>query len=378
MNMRHLKSIFPRFAGISCGLLAIFLTACVPAAAQLSTAEPDPLARIRDAAKSNVQACSATGETLCEQVAPRIIANALGDSPLADNLRRVRAELSGGASKSTAAARAVAWGVAAFQDAGVEVHTEKYTNPNESSSERENVAAEIRGREKPEEWVLVGAHLDPRVNGPGMLDYNCDAAMVIEAARDIVRTGIRPRRSIRFVLFTGGEHGIAGPWAYVRTHRAELDLARAAIIFRSGCSRMTGYSLNGRHDIEPGLREAMKPAESLGASNYNFEARMGTDNFDFLLEGVPTLTAKQMSPEGGHESVPAGVSPDTIDIADMKHNTAIVAVTAFGIAERAEPIGPRQSRSQIESLLNITGLELPMKSTNLWLLWKSGERGRIP
>src|SRR5579872_5260896 len=104
MNMRHLKNIFPCFVGISCGLLAIFLTACVPAAAQLSTAEPDPLARIRDAAKSNVQACSATGETLCEQVAPKIIANALGDSPLADNLRRVRAELSRGASESTAAA----------------------------------------------------------------------------------------------------------------------------------------------------------------------------------------------------------------------------------------------------------------------------------
>ncbi len=63
--------------------------ACLPAAAQLSPSQPDPLARIREAAQGNTQACSATGETLCEQVAPKIIANAQGDSPLAENLRRL-------------------------------------------------------------------------------------------------------------------------------------------------------------------------------------------------------------------------------------------------------------------------------------------------
>ena len=229
--------------------MAIFLTACVPAAAQLSNAEPDPLARIRDAAKSNVQACSATGETLCEQVAPKIIANALGDTPLGDNLRRVRAELSGGASESTAAARAVAWGVAAFQDAGLEVHTEKYDEcrmraPREANWSR-NVAAEIRGREKPEEWVLVGAHLDPRANGPGMLDYNCDAAMAIEAARDILRTGIRPRRSIRFVLFTGPS-----------------DALRASMKTTTNSSRVRGRTcaLTARSSIWLALQSSSGPA----------------------------------------------------------------------------------------------------------------------
>jgi hypothetical protein len=53
---------------------ALFVAGVLPAAAQLSPAEPDPLARIRDAAKTNVQACSATGESLCEQVAPKIFA----------------------------------------------------------------------------------------------------------------------------------------------------------------------------------------------------------------------------------------------------------------------------------------------------------------
>src|SRR5690348_17325550 len=129
MNMGYVYRITMRLRTTSPRLLAIFLAACVPAAAQLSSAEPDPLARIRDAAKTNVQVCSATGETLCEQVAPKIIENALGESPLAENLRRLTDEIGGRMTGTPEEARAVAWGVAAFRDAGVDVHTEKYTIP---------------------------------------------------------------------------------------------------------------------------------------------------------------------------------------------------------------------------------------------------------
>jgi carboxypeptidase Q len=350
-----------------------FLMAFLHAAAQLAPAQPDPLAKIRSAAQANPQACSATGETLCEQVAPKIIANAQGESPLSENLRRLNDEVQG-VSGSEAAARIVSWAVAAFRDAGLDVHTEKYANRNSGPAELENMVAEIRGREKSDEWVLVGAHLD---TWP-LSENSCDAAAVIEAARDILRTGVRPRRSIRFVLFTGNEEGMPGSWAYVRWHRAELDRARAAIVFRSRCGQVTGYVLNGRHDIEPGLREAMKPIESLGAGHYDFGAPLGTDNFDFLVEGVPTLTAIQVPTSYVLDSPAAVGTPDKIDIADLKRNTAIVAVTAFGIAERASPIGPRQSRAEIESLLKTSGLEGAMKATRLWPLWKSGERGRLP
>jgi carboxypeptidase Q len=362
-------------------LLAAFIFVnVIPAAAQLSSPQPDPLARIREAA-SNTPACSATGESLCEQVAPKIIANAQGESPLAENLRRLTDEIGGGASGSPAAARVVAWAVAAFRNAGLDVHTEKFTERAGDPDDQENVVAEIRGREKPDEWVLLGAHLDSWVHGPGVQDNSCDAAAVIEAARDILLTGIRPRRSVRFVLFTGGE-AVPGSWAYVRAHRAELDGARAAIILHSLCLRVTGYSLNGRHDIELGLREAMNPAESLGAGHYDFAVAPGIDDdFDFLLEGVPTLAAIRV-PTSYVFDAPAEVgTPDKVAIADLKHNTAVVAVTAFGIAERGAPIGPRQSRAQINSLLKTSGLEQAMKGTPLWPLWplwQSGERGRKP
>jgi hypothetical protein len=122
----------------------------------------------------------------------------------------------------------------------------------------------------------------------------------------------------------------------------------------------------------------MKPIESLGAGHYDFGAPLGTDNFDFLVEGVPTLTAIQV-PTGYVLDSPAAVgTPDKIDIADLKRNTAIAAVTAFGIAERVEPLGSRQSRAEIGSLLKASGLDERMKITGLWPLWESGDRGRLP
>lgn len=365
------------------GLFAVlFLASVLPAAAQLSPVQPDPLARIRDAAKGNTQACSATGETLCEQVAPKIIANAQRDSPLTENifhLNDLTEAIGNERDGASAMAREVAWGVAAFRDAAIDVHTEKYTTPNGGPAEQENVVAEIRGREKPDEWVLVGARLDSFRHFPGAVGDNCDAAMLIEAARDIMSTGVRPRRSIRFVLFTATSPSTSASWGYVRSHRAELDRARAAILLGSRCKQVTGYQLNGRQDIEAGVREAMKPIESLGASHYDFGAALPVDAFDFVLEGVPTITA-YLVPSKDPIDVPRPfvTTIDKTEITDPERDTAIVAVTAFGIAERAEPIGPRQSRVEVESLLKITGLEQQMKTTGLWPPWESGERGHLP
>jgi peptidase M28-like protein len=380
--------------------VALLFAGALPALAQLSPSEPDPLARIRDAAKSSVQACSATGESLCEQVAPKIIANTQGDSPLAENLRQITKALKDH-QKGTSEDAAAAWAVAAFRGVGLEAHTEKYLAPplrsEGRSHQRENVVAEIRGREKPEEWVLLGAHLDSFALSSNEVDEACAAALVIEAARDIQITGVRPRRSIRFVLFGGrvrahlvrpaagrgvaqeleNDQRTAGSWAYVRGHRDELDRVRAAILFDAGASGMNGFVLNGRRDIESGIREAMKPVGSMGGANLTFDASVGTDSLDFLLEGIPTVEAAAVdaADTGGHGA--SSNSPEKIDIKSLKRDTAIAAVTVFGIAERSEPLGPRLSRAEIESLLKTTGLAEQMKTKQLWPLWESGERGRL-
>jgi len=269
--------------------------------------------------------------------------------------------------------------IARFLAAGQKVQAH-FDMPNHigAPANSENVVAEIRGREKPDEFVLVGAHLDSWDLGTGALDDGCNVAMIIDAARIIHASGAIPRRSIRFVFFTGEEQGMLGSAAYAHSHRAELDRMIAAIIFDSGVGRITGYSLGGRKDIVPAVRTALEPLKPLGAMDLTLDAGMDTDNFDFILEGVPTLEANQEPANYMLNYHAASDTFDKIDFKGLKHNAAIAAVTAFALADGEERIGSRQSRAQIEELLKQTGLDKEMKDAGFWPLWEKSDRGREP
>jgi carboxypeptidase Q len=257
----------------------------------------------------------------------------------------------------------------------VQVHFDmpnRVTGPVES----ENVVAEIHGREKPDEFVLLGAHLDSWELGTGALDNGCNAALVIDAARVIHSSGVQPRRSIRFVLFTGEEQGMLGSAAYARAHEAEMDKMIAAIVYDSGSGRVTDYSISGRKDIQAALGEDLKPVQTLHPVNVTLDAELGTDNFDFLLEGIPTLVADQ---EPANYMLNYHAESDTfdkVDMAEVKNNVAIAAVTAYAIADAPGRLGERQSRVEIQQLLNDTGLAAQMKSLGFLPQWLSGARGR--
>ena len=244
--------------------------------------------------------------------------------------------------------------------------------------EQENVVGEIRGYEKPDEAAILGAHLDSWELGTGALDNGCNAAMVIEAARAIKATGLLPRRTIRFVLFSGEEQGTIGSYEYVKAHRAEMDKIRGMIAYDAGIGRVTGYSLGGRRDIETGVREILKPLESWGANNHTYDASFGTDNFDFLLEGVPTLVANQEEANYLPNYHAASDTFDKVDIRELKLHAALAALTAWGIADRAAPLGKRLSRSELDTLVKETGLDQQMKILGYWKAWQSGARGRQP
>ena len=244
--------------------------------------------------------------------------------------------------------------------------------------EQQNVVGEIRGYEKPDEAVILGAHLDSWELGAGALDNGCNAALVIEAARAIKATGLLPRRTIRFVLFSGEEQGTVGSFEYVKAHRAELDKIRAMITFDAGIGRVTGYSLGGRRDTEAGVREILKPLESWGANNHTYDASFGTDNFDFLLEGMPTLVANQEEASYLPNYHAASDTLDKVEMRELKLHTVLAALTAWGIADRADPLGKRLSRSEIEAQMKETGLDQQMKALGYWDAWQSGARGRKP
>jgi carboxypeptidase Q len=243
---------------------------------------------------------------------------------------------------------------------------------------QENVVGEVRGYEKPDEIVVLGAHLDSWELGTGALDNGCNAALVIEAARAIKATGLLPRRTIRFVLFSGEEQGTIGSYEYVKAHRAELDKIRAMITYDSGIGRVTGYSLGGRRDIEAGVREVLKPLESWAANNHTYDASFGTDNFDFMLEGVPTLVANQEEANYLPNYHAASDTLDKVDMRELKLHTVIAALTAWGIADRVEPLGKRLSRAELDALVKETGLDQQLKALGYWDAWQSGARGRKP
>lgn len=245
-------------------------------------------------------------------------------------------------------------------------------------AEQQNVVGEIRGYEKPDEAVILAAHLDSWELGTGALDDGCNAAMVIEVARALKATGLLPRRTIRFILFSGEEQGTIGSREYVKAHRAEMDKIRAMIAYDAGIGRVTGYSLGGRRDLEVPLREILKPLESWGANNHTYDASFGTDNFDFLLEGVPTLVANQEEDNYLPNYHAASDTFDKVDLRELKLHAVLAALTAWGIADRTEPFGKRLTRAELDALVKETGLDEQMKILGYWDAWQSGARGRKP
>ena len=226
--------------------------------------------------------------------------------------------------------------------------------------------------------MVLGAHLDSWDLGTGALDNGCNAAMVIDAARTIHASGTIPRRSIRFVLFTGEEQGLLGSAAYAHDHRAELDRMIAAVIFDSGIGKVTGYSVGGRKDVVPAVRESLEPVARLGVKDFTLDVSMDTDNFDFLLEGVPTLVANQDPANYMLNYHAASDTFDKVDVAELKRHVAIAAITAFALADNPERIGRRQSRPELEQMFRETGLDQQMKDAGFWQYWQNSERGRQP
>lgn len=299
--------------------------------------------------------------------------SALGTSPLEKNLRDLTNTMGRRVTGSPEAKRAVGWAVEAFRQAGVdEVHTEKFNVPSGRDDrhaksvagpvESENVVAEIRGREEPDEFVLLGAQLND----------SSDAALAIDAARVIHISGSVPRRSIRFVLLTGEEQRMLGSWAYTRAHHTELDRTSAAILFDGGIGAVSGYSLAGRQDALAPVREALAPLAPMGVRDFTLEANGNADRTDFILEGILTL-------DPNLKTATERAAPDTSDKADivaLKRQAGIAAITAYALADTSETIAKRQSRVQIEQLLKETGLGQKMKIEGFWQAWESGERGR--
>jgi Zn-dependent M28 family amino/carboxypeptidase len=239
-----------------------------------------------------------------------------------------------------------------------------------------NVVAEIKGSEKPEEFVIVGAHLDSWELGTGALDNGCNAALVVDALRAIKASGLKPRRSIRFILFSGEEEGLLGSHAYALAHRPELDNAAGVIVYDSGTGKTTGFAVGGRKDVLETARHLIVPLQQFGLTELKPDMEWGTDHFDFMLEGVPTFVADQLEANYLENYHAVSDTYDKVDFKQLKNHVAEAAEFSFALANLPQKIGPRLTRAQIEQSIHDTHSDEMLKSAGLWDAWQSGRLGR--
>jgi carboxypeptidase Q len=185
-----------------------------------------------------------------------------------------------------------------------------------------NVVAELKGSEKPDEFVILGAHLDSWELGTGALDNGCNAALVVDALRAIKASGLKPRRSIRFILFSGEEEGLLGSRAYAVAHRAELDKAAGVIIYDSGTGKTTGFADGGRKDVIETTKRLIVPLQQFGLTEIKTDMEWGTDHFDFMLEGVPSFVADQVEANYLENYHAISDTYDKVDFKQLKKHVA--------------------------------------------------------
>jgi hypothetical protein len=258
------------------------------------------------------------------------------------------------------------------QELHIEVDIDIDSGPDYSSY---NVIGEIRGSAEPEEFVVIGAHLDSWGLGTGALDNGCNVALVIDIARQIKRLGIQPRRTIRFALFNGEEQGLIGSLGYVRLHADELDRHVMASSYDIGSGRVNGFFTGGRPEIAHAVEEALRPVAGFGPFTVIDVPIVGTDNFDFMIEGVGNLVANQENANYGPNYHARTDTFDRVDLRQMRLNAAVAAAVTWAFADM-DIDWRRQNREEIQSLIDQTDLGEQMATFGILDQWESGERGR--
>lgn len=215
----------------------------------------------------------------------------------------------------------------------------------------DNVIADLLGRDRPDEWIVVGAHLDSWDFGTGAQDNATGVAMVLEAARAIAALKTPPRRSIRFALWGGEEQGQVGSTAYTRAHAADLDRVVAHLNTDAGTGRMIGWTAPGRPDLIRALRPLTKNfLDELGAGTFDDSLRYAfqSDGAPFILAGIPTLdlNADDTAYEEIHHK--AADTMERVDARALAAGAAAVAATAYAIADAPGRVAPRQRQKGMQ------------------------------
>lgn len=198
-----------------------------------------------------------------------------------------------------------------------------------------NTVGEIRGEEKPDEFVVIGAHLDSWDLGQGTTDNGTGSCVILECARilgELAKQGVRPKRTIRFVLYTGEEQGLHGSREYTQRHKDEMSKTSVSLVHDTGTGRVKGFALMGREAVRKVLEPELASLAEVGFEGLSLRFSGGSDHQSFERSGVPGFACVQ---EPDEYRLTHHTQTDTFDKAkepNLIQGAQVMAVTALRIA----------------------------------------------
>jgi hypothetical protein len=233
---------------------------------------------------------------------------------------------------------------------GVPVQIEADLQTESHESGVLNLLADLRGTDKRDEVVIVGAHLDSWHGGTGATDNAANVAVLLETARILAASGIRPRRTIRFAFWDGEELGLIGSRGYVARHlldpksgqrKSAHEATSCYFNIDFGGGRIRGVYLQGRTELQTtfaswlgkiaGEKLVASPRTTLGSDQASFE-KAGVPGISFIQDPLDYMIRTN------HTTMDVS---DYIAIADLKHNVRVLANLLLDAANADEKL-PRK------------------------------------
>lgn len=204
-----------------------------------------------------------------------------------------------------------------------------------------NVIGELPGREKPDEVVVLGGHIDSWDVGTGAVDDAGGVVAAWEAVRLLHRLGLRPRRTLRVVGWTNEENGLRGGQAYRDTHRAALDRHVIAIESDGGTFRFRGFGFTGSDSAYAIVRQIGKLLRPLGADTV-FVGGGGADIGPIMALGVPGMAHLVDGTRYFWYHHTEADNVDKIDPRELAENVAALAIMAYVLADLPDMLPKRR------------------------------------